>query len=447
MSLLDPVLSLLDRQLDALAAQPGPGEFLVSVEPFLRALEAEPRIAVHLDDLRDETIDRVRVIENEDAELLPKLIELRTRLAELRPDLDDSDAVAPADGDDRDWVGSLARFALIASAEPEPLNYKGDGARAQPLLEILRTKCEQLPRPHTGEIEAWVVDLHNLSELWQHATRWLELSMRVSAGLGLLRLERVPGALNPQPVLRQVGEQRVDRFTAVLERQFSIDGVFFHAVHTDPAKYSQSGLVEEQVEELRAGLTRLSLELHRRIGMTRSRRALISRFKQRAEWHDATRLRELAASAGGRGGPEARLTEELARFLFDQGMNPLTKPLVGGLEPDLLDPSVLPAFYVEAKQYKTSARATIRKALAQVLDTVGRLQSGSYPVSEAFCVVFRRAGPRYLLPEFVDADGYRVYFTVVDIAPPAVSGARQKHRPIRITEQELLEQLARDTKN
>jgi len=79
MSLLDPVLSLLDRQVDALGAQQTTAEFLVSVEPFLRALEAEPRIAVHLEDLRDGTLDRVRVLEKEDGELVPKLIALRAR--------------------------------------------------------------------------------------------------------------------------------------------------------------------------------------------------------------------------------------------------------------------------------------------------------------------------------------------------------------------------------
>jgi hypothetical protein len=59
--------------------------------------------------------------------------------------------------------------------------------------------------------------------------------------------------------------------------------------------------------------------------------------------------------ATGQGGIEDRLTVELARFLFDQGLNPLTKPLIGGLEPDLLDSSVPSAFYVEAKQYVGSA--------------------------------------------------------------------------------------------
>jgi hypothetical protein len=119
-SLLDPVLSLLDRQLDALAGQPGSAEFLVSVEPFLRALESEPRIAIHLEDLREETLGRVRVLEDVDAELLPELIALRKRLTSLRPVLDDSDAPAPDEGGEEDaWTGSLACFDVIAGSAPK----------------------------------------------------------------------------------------------------------------------------------------------------------------------------------------------------------------------------------------------------------------------------------------------------------------------------------------
>jgi hypothetical protein len=163
------------------------------------------------------------------------------------------------------------------------------------------------------------------------------------------------------------------------------------------------------------------------------------RFKNRAEWHDAARLRAVADDDSIGGGPEDRLTTELARYLFDQGLNPITKPLIAGLEPDLLDPSLRPVFYVEAKQYARSDRRAVVRAVGQILDTVGRLQSDAYPVEEAFCVVFRRGGARYLLPDSVHADGYRVYLTLVDIAPTEESGRRQRHRPSRISEQELID--------
>src|SRR4051794_3101780 len=65
----DDPLSLPERQVAALLAQEDPAGFLVSAESMLRALGAEPRIAVHLDDIRDEAIDRVRVLEVTDSEL------------------------------------------------------------------------------------------------------------------------------------------------------------------------------------------------------------------------------------------------------------------------------------------------------------------------------------------------------------------------------------------
>jgi hypothetical protein len=54
--------------------------------------------------------------------------------------------------------------------------------------------------------------------------------------------------------------------------------------------------------------------------------------------------------------------------------------MTGRLQPDLLDP--LERFYVEAKQYKASARSDIIKGVRQVLDTVGRLRGGPYAVDE-----------------------------------------------------------------
>ena len=99
------------------------------------------------------------------------------------------------------------------------------------------------------------------------------------------------------------------------------------------------------------------------------------RFKLRCEWHDRERMRAVADDKSLGGGPEDRLTAEFARYLFDQGLSPLSKPMAGGLQPDLLDPAA--RFYVEAKQYDSSARRDIVKAVAQVMDTVGRLVGAS----------------------------------------------------------------------
>jgi hypothetical protein len=429
---VDDILDLLDRQFAALSSQTGSADFLVSVTPFLGALTAEPRIAVHMQDLREETLNRVRVLEELDDALVSTLTDLRRRFEETLRDV----PVTDRDPSENDGPDSFSNFDAVASAPPQPLNYRGDGARSPRLLSILQgwasTESFDLP-------EAWTVELYNAQVQWDHGSRRLSLEMKTSAGLALLRLDAVPPALNPDPVFRQVGEDRRARLEQLLLTSMSVGQQLFFAVHTNEGTQATRALVDSHVTELRAGLTRLSTELHRRVGTTRSRQALISRFKQRSEWHDASRLRVVAAQDDLGGHPEDRLTAELARYLFDQGLNPLTKPTAAGLEPDLLDPAVSPPFYVEAKQYSGPDRQGIIRALRQILDTVGRLRSDSLPITEAFCVVFRRGGPRYLLPDAFEADGYRIFFTLVDIAPADVSGRRQRHAPSAIALGELVE--------
>ena len=362
-------------------------------------------------------------------------MDLRQRLSGIDQSTDDAPYILAAANDDPD---SLANFDAVAAAPQVPLNYRGDEARSGQLLAILQSQASAIGS-ESPAAEQWKVDLWNAQQRWDHASRWLRLEMRVSAGLAFLRLDAIPLALNPDPIVRQVGEDQRAHLERLLIRNISTEGHLFSAVHTGGLSPAHESFVRDRVDELRAGLKLLSTELHRRIGTTRSRQALISRFKQRAEWHDAERLRAVADQRELGGHPEDRLTAELARFLFDQGLNPLTKPLVAGLEPDLLDPAVTPAFYVEAKQYVRSDRSGIVRALRQVLDTVGRLRSDTLPITEAFCVVFRRGGPRYLLPELFQAEGYRVFFTLVDIAPARVSGRRQQHPPSQITLEDLAE--------
>jgi hypothetical protein len=163
------------------------------------------------------------------------------------------------------------------------------------------------------------------------------------------------------------------------------------------------------------------------------------RFKQRAEWYDQQRLRALAEQDGP-GTIEDRLTGELVRFLFDAGLSPMTKPLVGGLEPDVLDPTVRPIFYVEAKQYGelSKARQTLTRSIAQVHDTAGTMRAEPYALREAVVVVFRRGGPRYSLPQALVGDGWITHLVLVDISSPEDRGSRAKTKPINLTVADFL---------
>ena len=262
------------------------------------------------------------------------------------------------------------------------------------------------------------------------------LRLRTSAGLALLELEAIPEVLNPPARLLDIDADGVTAADDVLRWVSSPEYPLFKGAWRERLDSADRSIIDKRVADLRESIDRLREDLRRRIGTTRSRLALVNRFKQRCEWHDRERMLAVADDPRLSGGPEDRLTTEFARYLFDAGLSPLTKPLAGGLQPDLLDP--LASFYVEAKQYTSSSgRGEIIKAVAQVLDTVGRLRGGPFAVDEAFCVIFRRNGAYYDLPEVLQTETYRLYLVLIDLAPTAEAGRRQKDKPVRIPAEEF----------
>jgi hypothetical protein len=476
---VDPLVELLDRQVDFLLRQTDSAAFLIQVEPFLRALRTEPRLAAYLDDVLGEVVHIVDDMEGVDAELTAELVELRREFVELRPEADDSKLQPASESDSPavklqarlSYTGTLAYFDERAVSEPEPFNADGEGGLAKTLLGILRNKesaylheaeaaaarenaegesnpegvlTENPPPAETGQnrlgwdsLEAWRRTLGNVQRRYDYAVRLLRLRTRTSAGLALLKLEAVPDELNPPArVLDDEGEDSLRAASDLMRWVSSESYSLFKLAWQQRLDAADHGIIDKRVADLRDAVERMREELRRRIGTTRSRLALVYRFKLRCEWHDRDRM--LAVADDGRlpGGPEDRLTGEFARYLFDAGLSPLTKPLAGGLQPDLLDPAA--SFYVEAKQYaSSSARADIVKSVAQVLDTVGRLRGGPYAVDEAFCVVFHREGPYYDLPPVLQTETYRLHLVLVDLAPTTEAGRRQRDKPAQIPADEF----------
>jgi hypothetical protein len=79
------------------------------------------------------------------------------------------------------------------------------------------------------------------------------------------------------------------------------------------------------------------------------------------------------------------------------------------------------------------------RGFGQMFDTMARLVGTPYAVSEGYYVVYRRSGPRYVLPEVIKRGFATIYPVVIDIAPAESSGSRQKRKPIIITEEEIVE--------
>jgi hypothetical protein len=485
---VDPLVELLDRQADFLLRQTDSAAFLIHVEPFLRALRTEPRLAAYLDDLLVEVVDVVEAMEGVDRELTSELVELRRELVELWPEADDSSVEPPSESDSRavrlqaelSYRGTLAYFDEWAGSEPEPFNADGAGGLAKALLGILRNKdtaylhkveaaaaagpeagvnpedvsAEGSPTgegeqngPERDPLDPWRRRLGNVRRRYDYAVRELRLRTRTSAGLALLNLDSVPDELNPPARPDEDDDDDMVSAASDLMRWVSSESYsLFKLAWRERVDAADLRIIDKRVADLRDAVERLREDLHRRIGVTRSRLALVNRFKLRCEWHDRERVLAVADDDRLAGGPEDRLTGEFARYLFDAGLSPLTKPLAGGLQPDLLDP--LASFYVEAKQYATSsARRDIIKSVAQVLDTVGRLRGGPYAVDEAFCVVFRRDGPDYELPPVLQTETYRLHLVLVDLAPTTEAGRRQRNKPVQIPAAEFFAGMPDDVGN
>lgn len=410
-------------------------------------------------------------------------MKLRDGLVALRPEADDSAAVPPSPGGGATSISALlthrqtlAYFDLRVAGEPETFNHKGEGGKAQALLSVLQAKDAQyvydeeavrraagaphskpltpqddgapsaasandpcgteVDEPERSELDRWRTRVGNVDRRLEHARRWLRLRMRTSAGVALLKLEAARDAMQPPLNLIDPDESPLAMVSEMLKLVSSSQYSLLKVADDDRLDNTDRTLVAERVADLRAATERLHEELRRRIGTTRSRLALVYRFKLRCEWHDRDRMVKVAGDPSLGGGPEDRLTAEFARYLFDQGLSPLAKPMTGGLQPDLLDPHA--RFYVEAKQYEGSARGDIVGAIAQVLDTVGRLRGSQYEVTEAFCIVFRRKGPYYDLPLQLRTETYRLHLVLVDLAAASEAGRRQKEKPVVVTADELL---------
>lgn len=192
--------------------------------------------------------------------------------------------------------------------------------------------------------------------------------------------------------------------------------------------------VSSAAVEIAYDIRTVTHELTAKLLTGRSRLALIKRYAAQCEAFDSDELRNLVANS--KGSVEQQLTLRFAKYLFEQGLNPILNPDIGGLKPDVV--AVLPGsmLYVEAKQYgATFKRTTILNAYQQVWGTWATLRQQS-TIHEAFLLVFRVAGPRVELPEVLTHDGRKLYSVLVDIS--AERGSAERKQPVTFGDAELL---------
>lgn len=446
----DRLVDLLDRQVAAAMRRQDPAEFMLALVRFVGFLRSDARLAVHVEEIRREAEVYTEAWRHHEADVIPQLVRLRDELLKLVPALDDSAMTEPTfEESSMAFERSFALFDRLAAGRPRRDNViegnRGglyDSTRSGEMVSILVERAREA-REASASDEATNEDVRRLEleirsiASWQtYKYRQRIIGLRASAATALMGLEVAVREVNPRPV---APSPDVPAMAALAMNVLSRPpwAVALAKALFDPVtlKREDREALGETVARMRTHLDVLAEELRRRIGAVASRLALVERFRTRCEWHDRERLFVLADQRAG----ELALTAELARFLFDQGLNPVTRMRAAELEPDVFDPSVASALYVEAKRYKTgsNARKHIISGLSQVHDTAGRMRGTPYAVDEVFYVVFRQGGPRYELPAQVQGEGYVVYPMLVDIAPTAESGSRNRERPRRIDASEL----------
>jgi hypothetical protein len=317
----------------------------------LAFIEGEPILAALLQDLRREATQTIEQLEAADAEVRAALAKLWSGCGaevELRLQDVDDDALW-AYGQLNTYVSRLERRRTITLSAQA---YQAD-KDTEELISAFEhwwqyakgigcNQVESLPNQFP-EIDKL---LERIASKQKHVDRWLDVTRRALAWPAHERLVANARVMNPVP---PNDEDRKAWSRFLLDTEF--------ADKIGMAEFQQLGVGDDQevgdvYAEIRNDAKLLHEELHLRLGLSRSRLALVERYAARCEAFEAERLRRCCDTEPENA--ERLLTLDFARYLFDAGMPPLVEPTVGGLRPDILHVSSSSPFYVEAKQYQDS---------------------------------------------------------------------------------------------
>ncbi|NNC20436.1 hypothetical protein HJC22_32435 [Corallococcus exiguus] len=461
--MLEDLVELLDRQWKFLHAQEGTA-FYRQLRRFVRFVQEDPRLAALLRDIQRDASELTHRHFQHDQSLTQSLVALKGEFVKQAPDEDDSSTPPPADG----WLTpahelTLARFDAIANyphARPIKIDTLADDTKSRKLLEILAAKINNPERRPSlfshptsttrtkiqqSKIDELQIQLINLQQQQEYAHRKFVDEKLTSSGLLLNGVLQLLHDLNPEPTPLSADEEERDAQMRAQVNQWFNEGLempgkrkITEALYNDhTSSKDKNDALEHSVQALKLYIERIYEDLRLRVGTRRSLLGLINRFQHRCQWHDRVRLFNLAKGAKRK--VEETLTAELALWLFDQGLSPVSKPMMAGLQPDLTDPSFKFNLYIEAKQYNASAKDYLVHGFHQLWDTVSGLKGTPYEVKEAFYVVFRCGGPRYVLPDqALPGEGWTAHLRIIDIAPAKERGSQGAKKPIVISMDELM---------
>jgi hypothetical protein len=442
---ISDALELLDRQVSFLLKQKEQ-DFFMQLPAFVESLHSDPRVEAVSSELCGDAADQLEKINARRFEVREALLNARELFVGAFPGANDGH-VSPAQPGDSSWSeyrGSLAQFDAFATEWatrwPSHRQIDSDPVPLERMSSLLDSKLTSVDRECEDPAATPVrLALGNAGRQLTHVQRDYDLATMTSAAVAAARVLATSAALNPEPRVQTMPLEFSQLWSHTLDEIFGVGGLVREYVY-ERGRRREPKSVAEIESSVRQDVERFHEEVRRRLGLRRSLWVIVDRYKMRAEWHDAAVLRELAAAHKGQ--VELALTANFARYLHDQGLNPLTKIRTGGLEPDVLAPfadsRIRWTFYAEAKQYSKPCVAYLRNGIREVADHLNTLRGGPFEVREAFYVVFRLDGPLYHLPEKLPLGDVTMHPILIDIGETRARGSRAKFTPVTLTEADLL---------
>lgn len=416
--ILDRRYGLVNKVLD--------DDFWLELAQFLVFLLNEEPFRPYSAHIQYEFLDWLDGYRNKLKAEIEAAIKIRDDLIVAFHHLNDSDTPRPDLTDNEDVVNiffsdpyfrSLAYFDYhvenVRQGEISLWSRSGDFNEQDPtevaiLLNILEQKMDEIPREQKPE--DLLLRVRYLRDSHAYFRREFIGVCRVWPPASLDFLLKVVEKINPAP-----------------NRYRTISGL-------------TSAMFRESIQRIRQPLPDIStcrihlLRVYERIradlGTHLAHYELIQRYKARCMVYDRERV--TARANATEGNQEDVLTQDLALYLFDNGVSTYYRTMQGVHEYDLIAPTIA----VEAKIYRDNKqRSYLKKGILQFHAYANSLETDTDKVRELYYVVFRLGGPLYDWPEKIEMNRWTIYPILIDLGLSQDSGSRQRDvKPITFDE-------------
>jgi hypothetical protein len=411
------LLELLERKYSLVADITNPAEFLLELSGFLEFVQSDRQLKFYSDQMVSDYQRRIPERDRAFEEQEQKTIELRHRLAEICPDLDDSDMeLGSSDEQSLEYFYSLGYFdKLVREPDVQPsgsktwpigLNLYEDDSKVTKLLQILERKlgskewqdCCLQGEEIDNRCEVLYSDVRHLCDEHLYTHRYFVNCCRISPGFSLELLKNLIHFINPSPSRTATMS---DYFHQVIERILLPEGRLQTAIQgTVYGKGIGSGFikpVEVDYSILKLHLRRIYEGLRALIGSQLAFHRVVEQYKTRCENYERIELVQLVedhitvqSNEGKRIQLEDLLTRHLALYLYDNGYPVHYRLRAGGQEPDLVSTGEAPEHIViEAKVVgRGQGKEWIWKGLRALHSYLEKCHS-EIGVTDGYLIVFR----------------------------------------------------------